>query len=307
MTTRYDPSLAPMQHVLPLRAVLSSASAYDTGRIMSLPAHAPATLGRGLESSIVLTHPSVSGRHAQITKVGADYVIADQGSTNGTYVNGQYLVGSRVLCNGDLIRFGTDVALRFVLMEPDEESAATKLYEMAVLDRLTRVHNRNYLDDRLDTEIAYAARQRVSLGLVMLDLDYFKSINDAHGHVAGDAVLRAVGGALRDGLRAEDLVARYGGEEFAVVVRSPGNLVALAATAERLRAAVGRLRVAWGSVQRFDETTSRPVELQVTASLGVALLSECEVAERRSLVALADRRLYRAKNEGRNRVVCSGA
>ena len=165
-----------------------------------------------------------------------------------------------------------------------------RVASQATTDGLTGLANRRTLDEELVLEWRRADRVGDSLAFILLDLDDFKRVNDTHGHQAGDAVLRAVGQVLLEGVRQVDLAGRYGGEEFALVLPEtdlPGALK----LAERLRVAL--------------ETT--PVELadgktlQVTASFGVALKDELSSAD--ELVAVADEALYAAKRAGKNRVM----
>jgi diguanylate cyclase (GGDEF)-like protein len=178
---------------------------------------------------------------------------------------------------------------------------ATDLRRMAALevetitDPLMAIHNRRYFDRRLDEEVARASRYRLPLSLLLVDLDHFKRINDLHGHQTGDEVLRRVAGALMGGTRKSDIVARYGGEELAVLAPSTSGAGA-AVLAERLREQVESMRVANPSQAEGG------VEVRCTVSVGVAELCE-DASEGRSLVAAADSALYRAKAEGRNRVV----
>ena len=112
-------------------------------------------------------------------------------------------------------------------------------------DALTRAHNRRYLVERLGSEIAYARRHVTHLALIMFDLDHFKRVNDTHGHLAGDEVLREVAALVSRLIRAEDVFARFGGEEFVVLVRGIEHDNATR-FAERMRSAVERLEVARG-------------------------------------------------------------
>jgi diguanylate cyclase (GGDEF)-like protein len=130
------------------------------------------------------------------------------------------------------------------------------------------------------------------MSVLILDLDHFKALNDTHGHLAGDAVLRAVSMTVHRLIRVEDLLARYGGEEFVILARSTGRTEATR-LGERIRRTVEELRVPSGSK-----------EIKVTVSIGVAPLSDIgDAGGPNELLAIADERLYRAKREGRNRVV----
>ncbi|MGH9178946.1 MAG: GGDEF domain-containing protein, partial [Acidimicrobiales bacterium] len=158
---------------------------------------------------------------------------------------------------------------------------------LAGTDALTGLANRRVFQESLARELAVAARRGERCGLVVLDVDHFKAVNDTHGHQAGDEVLRLVGRALAEAARETDTAARYGGEEFAVVV--PGCATSeAAAVAERLRAAV------------IATCAAGPVP--VTVSAGVASYP-ADALDGDALVAAADAGLYRAKRLGRNRTV----
>ncbi len=160
---------------------------------------------------------------------------------------------------------------------------------LATHDGLTGLANRAVFDRDLDREIARVRRYGTPLSLVVADIDHFKAVNDSHGHLAGDAALRAVAAALRQTLRQVDVICRYGGEEFAVLLPMtdlPGALI----VAERLRVAVSEQPI----------RSPAPGDLRVTISLGVAVLGEGEA--RSDFFARADAALYASKSRGRNRV-----
>jgi diguanylate cyclase (GGDEF)-like protein len=169
------------------------------------------------------------------------------------------------------------------------------LTRRAMIDGLTGLWNRPYLEYRLASEDSLARRHGRPLSCVMLDVDHFKSINDRCGHAFGDAVLRRVAVLLADACRGEDIACRYGGEEFVVVLPSTPACGA-AVLADRMRAGVEGL----GLSHR-----GRPVA--VTASLGVADLAAAHAAGDRPLLELADEAMYRAKGAGRNRVETAAA
>lgn len=166
---------------------------------------------------------------------------------------------------------------------------------MALTDPLTRLHNARFFDPLLDRELAAAERDGAAVGVIMIDLDHFKSFNDAYGHAAGDEALRAFARVALSVMRDSDTMARYGGEEFVVAVRG-GDLERTADVAERLRSAVERIsvEVAAGQYAGF------------TASFGVAATGH-HGTERTALLKAADRALYRAKQAGRNRVAIARA
>jgi diguanylate cyclase (GGDEF)-like protein len=166
---------------------------------------------------------------------------------------------------------------------------------MATTDPLTTLRTRRYLDERLAREVARARRSGRPLGLLMIDVDHFKRINDTYGHGAGDLALAQVGEVLRHCLRPGDLVARYGGEEFAALLSDvdPHGIVELA---ERVRLAVATAPI----------TVVEGMPLLVTVSVGAACIPE-HALDGGDLVRAADRALYAAKHEGRNRTCLSGS
>ena len=161
-------------------------------------------------------------------------------------------------------------------------------------DGLTRIYNRHYFDERIVEELSRAQRYGQDISLLILDLDHFKAVNDTHGHQAGDTVLKDVGQLLQDTLRSTDFAARYGGEEFCVILPHTGQAQAML-LAERLRAKVQALRF---SCEGRD--------FSVTASIGVSSLSPGGFSRSVDLVREADRALYAAKDQGRNRVCLAG-
>ena len=178
--------------------------------------------------------------------------------------------------------------LRQQLQEIEQLQGA--LQEQAIRDSLTGCFNRRYLDETLERELARARREGYPLALLILDLDYFKQINDTYGHQAGDEALRELANHLRGDIRHEDVLCRYGGEEFVILMpRMP--LSVAAERAERWRKAIAEIRVHFGSF-----------EMRFTSSAGVAAYPD-HARMPDDLMHCADLALYAAKNEGRNRVV----
>lgn len=174
----------------------------------------------------------------------------------------------------------------------DNARLAQRLRELSSLDSLTRLLNHRAIFQRLEEELARSARKGQTVTIVLCDFDHFKAVNDTHGHLAGDAVLRGAAQLFRQLLRASDAVGRYGGEEFLVVLPET-DLEAGVHTAERLRAGLQELSVPLAS----------GAKIHVTASFGVACAAELVgPVTPDALVALADMRLYEAKAAGRNRV-----
>jgi len=277
-------------------AILTVLSGTETGRVVQLEPSDPISMGRGDNCRIRFDDASVSGLHGKIVGIAGGFHYIDENSTNGSAVNGVRLVAGKPiqLNDGDRLQLGSGTLLRFSVVDDAERLALTRMYEAAFRDALTGAYNRKHLDERLDAELAFALRHNTELCVLMIDVDHFKSVNDTHGHQAGDAVLKMTVEVLAKQLRAEDLLARYGGEEFVVITR--GIPLSSAITlGERLRMA---LSLSSASVP------GAAVPLRVTASIGVAALSDCgKTRDRASLVKIADLRLYRAKEAGRNRVI----
>jgi diguanylate cyclase (GGDEF)-like protein len=167
------------------------------------------------------------------------------------------------------------------------------LREQAITDPLTGLYNRRYLWEFLRREWIRAKRKDESIAVIMIDLDHFKRVNDAHGHQAGDFVLMAVAGLLRNQIRSSDIVCRYGGEEFALVLPET-SLENVRLRAEHIRAAIKRL-----DLRHQDVPLGR-----ITASLGVALFPH-HADDPDSLIRAADEAMYEAKHLGRDRTVFS--
>ncbi len=296
-TTEVEVVIAPPS-LDPSRPVLTLLTGVNAGETFAI--ERPHTIiGRAREARVRVDTVGVSRRHARIVRASTgELSIEDLGSTNGVYVNG-VRVKVAELTPGDQLQIGSDVLLRYTLVDAAQERLARQLFESSTRDALTGAYNRKYFVARLDAEVAYAARHRTRLAVLVLDLDHFKQVNDTHGHAAGDAVLRTVGLAVGRLLRTEDVFARYGGEEFAIIVRGvPAENVEL--LAERVRKRVADVRVTWSG----GEGGVTPASLSVTLSIGGAMLDECPAdGGGTALVALADARLYRAKGDGRNRIV----
>jgi len=176
------------------------------------------------------------------------------------------------------------------------ERANLELERLANQDGLTGLPNRRSFFGRLDIEFHRSRRFGNALALLMLDIDHFKNFNDSHGHQGGDEALRVVGAALAGGIRTYDCAARYGGEEFICFLPETGPAAALV-VAERLRQRVSAARV---TVAAADGVCR---DVGVTVSIGISTWPECPAERPDDLVAAADKALYQAKSEGRNRCV----
>jgi two-component system, cell cycle response regulator len=274
------------------RASLTLLNGPDAGQVFPLAGQD--VIGRDFDASIRIDDPSLSRSHARVVRQpNGKFVVEDLDSMNGTFV-GPDRITRRELIPGDRIQLGPKLTLRFSITDIAEEMLQRQLFESSTRDHLTRVYNRRYLMSRLTAEVAHARRHASSLALLLFDLDRFKETNDSHGHLAGDAVLRAIGDRVTTLIRVEDVFARFGGEEFVVLIRASGPLDAIR-LADRLRSSVESMVV-----------RAEGAEVKTTISIGVAALGELgPEAGGQELIALADTRLLRAKTEGRNRVVSS--
>ncbi|MEM9586985.1 MAG: GGDEF domain-containing protein [Planctomycetota bacterium] len=244
--------------------------------------------GRDPNVDVPLADSSVSRRHAKITRSAAEYVISDLGSTNGTLVNEQE-TQEHLLKSGDTIRIGSFL-FKFLSAGSVESQYHETVYSALTRDALTGTLNKRYLLESLTREIARTHRQGGSVALVMLDIDHFKSINDTHGHLVGDEVLREFGSRIQTVCRADDMLARYGGEEFCLLLSDTQRDEALV-LAERCRQVI--------CLEPFDTAAGK---VEVTASFGVAIAEATNKGSQTDLLAAADQKLYEAKEGGRNRV-----
>jgi len=173
-------------------------------------------------------------------------------------------------------------------------SRSQRLLQMATSDPLTGLFNRGYAEDRFAIELSRARRYGKVLTLAVIDADRFKALNDTHGHAAGDFVLKKIGALLRDSFRQSDTTARYGGEEF-VVLLPETDMAAARCKVESLRELVAATPIQLGPQAQ---------SVQITISAGLASFPD-DGEDASDLFAAADQRMFRAKREGRNRVVAT--
>jgi diguanylate cyclase (GGDEF)-like protein len=179
---------------------------------------------------------------------------------------------------------------RIVDLQNELIESNRRLELLSITDGLTQLHNHRHFQDELARALEEALRYQRPLSLAMIDIDFFKRINDTYGHAAGDDVLKSTAAVFRGSVRSTDLVARYGGEEFAVMMpQTPLNDALI--FAEKIRALIEE-----------TEMKTRAGSLKTTVSIGVASTPEVTVLNAPELIVAADTALYRAKRSGRNRV-----
>jgi diguanylate cyclase (GGDEF)-like protein len=247
-------------------------------------------IGRGSDCDIHIEDSSVSRQHARVGQCGDDYFVLDLQSTNGTYVNDVAAVQAK-LHDGDYLRVGNCI-YRFLSGDNVEAHYHEELYRLIIIDALTEVPNKRALVEFLDCELARSARYHRPLSLIMLDIDRFKTINDDHGHLAGDFTLRELAEVVKSTVRREEMFARYGGEEEVAVVLPETAAEKAVQVAERIRELVA------GHKFQFEGTV-----FPITVSLGVAVTEGEDDLTSLEFIRRADERLYEAKRQGRNRVV----
>lgn len=246
-------------------------------------------IGRSDSANIQVEQDSVSRQHAKITTHAGRTWLCDLDSTNGSFVNDK-AVDDCELCDGDLIRMGQTI-FKFLTGSNIESRYHEEVYRLTTIDGLTQAFNKRFFLEALERELHRVVRYGHQSALTMCDIDHFKDINDTHGHLAGDHVLRELCRIIADNLRREDVFARYGGEEFAIILPEIDGPHAVQ-VAEKLR----------GLVEAHAFSYANEI-IPVTMSFGVhAASGEEEHVDVTGFIADADAKLYQAKVNGRNRV-----
>lgn len=248
------------------------------------------TIGRGEASDIRIHDHSVSRKHAMIELAPQGVMLTDLGSTNGTFVNDVQIHRPVSLHDGDYIRVGNCI-YRFLAGGNVEAEYHEEIYRLTIIDALTQLHNHRFMMEFLERELIRSHRHGRPLAMVMMDIDWFKNINDQYGHLAGDFALRELANCIKTVVRREDLFARYGGEEFGLVLVETQREQAIE-VAERIRKRIAE------HTFRFEDN-----EFRVTVSMGICAVTGVEALTAQEVIRRADEKLYQAKAAGRNRVV----
>ncbi|MFC1849083.1 diguanylate cyclase [candidate division CSSED10-310 bacterium] len=252
-------------------------------------------IGRDTSASIEISGDQrISRNHASIKSEfnpdlqKFDYMIVDLNSTNHTYVNGEQISVEK-LRDGDKIRVG-DTILKFVLQDEIDAKFQKEIQRRLNYDNLTGLLTRESFEMAMKAELERYRKHKVSIAQFMMDIDHFKQVNDAFGHMAGSYVLSQVGILIRENLRSIDFSGRYGGEEFIAFMSDIKKETAMK-TAERLRTVIKKYD--------FDYNECK---MKITISIGVAFFPlHGETVE--DLIHAADVALYQAKRAGRDQVV----
>ena len=245
----------------------------------------PFVVGRDANCDLTISEQAVSRQHAKFERTTAGFTVTDLGSTNGTWVNGRN-IETEILQSGYRVRIGGRI-FKFIATDQLEAHYHQAVYSMITQDSLTNAWNKRYLLETLHRELKRRNRTGRALTLMLLDLDFFKNVNDTYGHLVGDDILRQTADRLRATLREEDILARFGGEEFCIVLSET--------SAEDARICAQRCLEA---ISEKPFVTSAG-EIKSSISIGIGEVKDSMTCE--ELIKLADDRLYLAKQEGRNR------
>ena len=244
-------------------------------------------IGRDPNAGILLSDPGVSFHHARIEDRGDSWAVVDLESTNGTLVNGQRCQEA-VLRPGDRITFGATVT-RFEVQDALEQAFDAVVERLINIDELSGLYVRRKFDQELQILLGIARQKQQPLGLLVMDLDGIKAINDTHGHLFGAYVIGKAGHVIGEVLDHRGIASRFGGDEF-VAALPDSNLTKTVAVGEEILAAIANYAFAYEGVP-----------LRPGISVGVASFpSSARDAEH--LFRRADEALYRAKLAGKNRV-----
>lgn len=273
------------------------------GELMAVPIpleRDDVVLGRAVEADVRVNDFRASRMHARIfVERDAEqritrYRIIDLKSTNGTLLNGQPITEA-VLNEGDKVTIG-DHLFRFEMLDDIDREFQQQIHRLLAHDELTGLLTSKSFFSELRREAALAEEDSKPFCVLMMDIDYFKRVNDSLGHLVGSQTLEEMGGVIKGALRAGDVAARFGGEEFAAFLLDADYAQGLVA-AERVRAAIEKHPFA--AVRKG--TSGELKTHHITISVGVASFPD-DARDPIELVELADSALYRAKRSGRNRI-----
>jgi len=264
-------------------------SGNDTGKRFPLQFR-KMTVGRAPDVDVILNDVKVSKLHCTIEFTGKQIVIEDNGSTNGVFVNGERIT-RHVLTGPANIQIG-DTGMKIDFKDPEELKFEDDLIRKATTDPLSAILNRAFFEKRAREELSFARRGGLPVGLAMIDIDFFKVVNDTYGHQTGDYAIGQIARLMYAKKRTEDILARFGGEEFTIFIRGTESKDNALALCERLRQTVEAFTFS------FNNAT-----FHLTISIGL-WFGKAESSDSLDLyISRSDAALYKAKYNGRNRVV----
>lgn len=254
-------------------------------------------LGRGIRCDVRLQDDGLSRRHAEIVYLKSEerVIVRDLKSTNGVYFRGER-VEKAELKNGDKILLGCRVFMKVVYQDEFDFHCQEALFNSSIRDPLTKCYNRRYFLKQMSEDVSFSRRHHFPLTLLLFDIDFFKNVNDAHGHQTGDRVLRVIVDTAVKKVRHEDLVARFGGEEFAILAKGT-EIEGARRLGERVRECI--------AAQSIETVDGSGKSISVTISVGIATTHRDAVVDSVKIISEADKNLYYAKATGRNRVIAS--
>ncbi|CAN5815244.1 hypothetical protein BH20ACI4_BH20ACI4_14850 [soil metagenome] len=280
---------------------LRPALVFLTGDLIAVPIpleREEVILGRALEADVRVNDSKVSRRHARILTVvnsengDTEYILNDLNSRNGTLLNGQN-ASNAILTHGDKIIIGENI-LRFEMLDEIDREYQRQIHRLLSHDDLTGLLSSRSFFSELRREAAKSRESKKPFCILMMDLDFFKNVNDTYGHLTGSKTLEEIGDCIMNNLRSGDTAARFGGEEFAAFLLDAELAQGLVA-AERIRSEIENFEF---SVIRRGKPSEKH---KITISIGVSSFPN-DTTDPIELVEMADSALYRAKREGRNRV-----
>jgi diguanylate cyclase (GGDEF)-like protein len=248
-------------------------------------------MGRQPDCDIWIADESISRAHAEISKDhNSECSVTDLDSTNGTYLNERRIKPKEqaILKDGDLLKVG-NIILKFIAEGSIDNIFHSEMFNLAMFDDLTGIYNRKSIMDALEIEFKHARMSDHFFSIITFDLDRLKWINDTYGHAAGDFALKETAGTIKKSLREGDLFGRVGGDEFLIVLGRT-NLSNACYIAERIRADIEAHDFIYGGN-----------EIPLTISLGV-WSPDSSIHSAENLYMRADGALYKAKNNGGNKV-----
>ena len=244
-------------------------------------------LGRGQHCEYELPDEYASREHCVIELVNGQHIIRDLRSMNGTFVNDQQIDQPQILKPGDQLRVGYHI-FKYLSENHVEAMYHEAVFQMMTIDALTQTYNKRYFEDAFQREVLRSTRHGRSLGLLMIDVDHFKDVNDKYGHLVGDELLVGLCRRMKLRVRGDEILARVGGEEFAIgAVEIPQDKLYTLANEIRDLVAAKPFETAKGSIP-------------LTISIGAAHSTGVEIYSPKELIERADQKLYDAKASGRN-------